>query len=288
MSFTPMLACAPGPKGVAAFPLLATPKIDGIRALMVGGRLVSRTLKLIPNVALRTALESVLPDGCDGELMYGDTFQSCTSAVMSRDGPTAGFTYYAFDSVGRDASEVAVPYHRRIGGLHQMMKRPAQVKLCKAVEELVRVIVLVPVSIASMAALDEFESESLASGFEGVIVRDPEGRYKLGRSTPKEALMLKIKRFEDAEARVTGVDELVHRDQPGKGHSRLLGALVAVRPDGVSFKIGTGFTALQRKELWSAQKSLVGKLVKYKFFRIGTAEAPRFPTFLGFRDVRDM
>lgn len=287
MSFTPMLASAPGP-GVILFPVLATPKIDGIRALMVQGNLVSRTLKPIPNIAVRTALESVLPDGCDGEIMYGDTFQSCTSAVMSRQGPASGFTYYAFDNVGSNASDINTPYQERITALSQLMATPRQVQLLKTAQKLVTVIVLVPVLLKNMAGLDSFEAKALASGFEGVIVRRPDGRYKLGRSTPKEALMLKIKRFEDAEAVVTGVDELVHHDQPKEKPSRLLGAIVAVMPDGVMFKIGTGFTAQQRKDFWTARKSLVGRLVKYKFFRIGTAEAPRFPTFLGFRDPRDM
>jgi DNA ligase-1 len=77
-----MLADAAGTARLV-FPLGATPKIDGIRALTVGGRLVSRTLKPIPNRLLRDALESVLPDGADGELLAGATFQDCTSRVMS-------------------------------------------------------------------------------------------------------------------------------------------------------------------------------------------------------------
>lgn len=291
MSFKPMLACAPGPVGVTVFPVLATPKIDGIRALLIEGALVSRTLKPIPNIALRSALESVLPGGCDGEIMYGDTFQSCTSAVMTRDGPKSGFTYYAFDYVGEGGTGLSelTPYHERISHFGRLMSDPLQAKLTKSVESIVRIVVLLPVSIKDAAALDAFEGKVLDSGFEGAMVRRPDGRYKHGRSTAREGLLIKIKRFEDAEATVTGADELVHNkdvntDQP----SKLLGALVAVRPDGVTFRIGTGFSAEQRRELWATRKGLLGKIVKYKFFRIGTAEAPRFPTFLGFRDPQDM
>lgn len=287
MTFKPMLACAPGPEGVTSFPVLATPKIDGIRALMLGGALLSRTLKPIPNLLLRAALESALPDGCDGEITHGGTFQNCTSAVMSGEGPTSGFTYYAFDYVGQDSSLVDVPYSARIAKLHELMSSPSQRQLTKTVAGIVRIGVLHPVTIVDLVTLDAFEKRMLAEGYEGVIVRRPDGRYKLGRATPKEALMLKIKRFEDAEATVTGVDELVHRGLPDT-KSKLLGALVAVRPDGVAFKIGTGFSADQRRAFWSSRVSLVGRAVKYKFFRIGTAEAPRFPTFIGFRDFRDM
>lgn len=284
----PMLACAPGPGGIPSFPVLVTPKIDGIRALMVKGALLSRTLKPIPNVVLRTALESVLPDGCDGELMYGNTFQICTSAVMTREGgPQTGFTYYAFDRVCSPTD----PYSERIAKLGHMLSSQGMQRSADKIEGVVKIVVLVPVLINSASALDVYERKMLAAGFEGVIARLPQGRYKFGRSTPNEGLMLKIKRFEDAEARVTGTDELVKEgndsNESGSG-SGLLGALVLTRPDGVTFRVGTGFTMAQRKNLWVTRQTLLGKWVKYKFFRIGSAVAPRFPTFLGFRDPRDM
>lgn len=284
MAFKPMLACTPGPEGLTNYPVAVTPKIDGIRAVMVNGGLVSRTLKPIPNVHVRSALESVLPDGADGELMYGDSFQSCTSAVMTRDGPAIGFTYYAFDYVGPRGPDV--PYMQRISELSRFMASPSSIRQAKAVRSIVQVIVLLPEEARDSKALDALESKALVAGFEGLIARLPHGRYKYGRSTAKEGLLLKIKRFEDAEAEVTGVEELVHAT--ATEGSRMLGALVAVRPDGVEFRIGTGFSTQQRKDLWSTRKSLYGRMVKYKFFRIGMADAPRFPTFLGFRDMQDM
>lgn len=279
----PMLACTPGPAGVTSFPVLVTPKIDGIRALMVGGRLLSRTLKPIPNMAVSRALESALPDGCDGELMYGDSFQSCTSAVMTRAGPQTGFVYYVFDYV----CSPTTPYSARIDDLVHNLSSASTRRSLERIKEVVDVVTLIPVSISDDSELAGYERKTLAEGFEGVIARLPQGRYKFGRSTPREGLMLKIKRFEDAEARVTGVEELVH-DQGGKQNSGLLGALVLERPDGVIFRVGTGFTAAQRKSLWGARRTLTGRWVKYKFFRMGTAIAPRFPTFLGFRDERDI
>lgn len=292
--FTPMLASAPGPEGVKVFPVFATPKIDGIRAIMVQGTLSSRTLKPIPNATVRAALEAVLPDGCDGELMFGNTFQDCTSAVMTRDGPRSGFTYFAFDVVPDTRLQRLSPYSERIEHLALLMEQPSRVKLLKSVAHVVNVVVLLPILIEDALALTDYEGDLLARGFEGVIVRDPLGRYKFGRSTAKEGLMLKVKRFEDAEAVITGTDELIHGnniDGPsGKrgASSALLGALVVTRPDGVQFKIGSGFTAAQRKALWKTRAALVGNIVKYKFFPIGTKDAPRFPTFLGFRDPQDM
>jgi DNA ligase-1 len=70
----------------AKFPYIATPKIDGIRFLMVDGVAVSRTFKPIRNNHIQNLLQTHLPDGIDGELTSGETFQSSTSAVMSIEG----------------------------------------------------------------------------------------------------------------------------------------------------------------------------------------------------------
>ena len=61
-------------------------------------------------------------------------------------------------------------------------------------------------------------------------------------------------------------------------------------PNGSSFevRIGSGFTTEQRDLLWKRRESLPGEVVKFKYFAGGVKEAPRFPIFLGFRDLEDM
>lgn len=159
------------------------------------------------------------------------------------------------------------------------------------VSKVVRVVVLIPTMLRDATALDVFERRMLAAGHEGVIVRRPDDRYKHGRSTPREGLMLKINRFEDAEARVTGTEQLERAaGGAGRAASGLLGALVAVRPDGVTFRIGTGFDTRQRRGLWATREALPGRMVKYQFFPQPQQPhaAPRFPVFLGFQDPRNM
>lgn len=43
-----------------------------------------------------------------------------------------------------------------------------------------------------------------------------------------------------------------------------------------------------RSEIWNNQSKYIGKLVKYKSQKVGEKDAPRFPVFLGFRDLKDM
>ena len=51
----------------AKFPYAATPKIDGIRFLIVNGQAVSRSFKPIRNKYIQDLLSTALPDGVDGE-----------------------------------------------------------------------------------------------------------------------------------------------------------------------------------------------------------------------------
>lgn len=61
---------------------------------------------------------------------------------------------------------------------------------------------MLPVEIGSAAELAAYKEKCLSEGYEGVMVRDPAGPYKCGRSTVREGWLLKIKRFEDGEAEV--------------------------------------------------------------------------------------
>ena len=112
------------------------------------------------------------------------------------------------------------------------------------------------------------------------------------------------KRFVDAEARVIGFIELMHNGNEAQinelgymEHSshkenlvgmNTLGALVCKNDKGEEFRIGTGFSAEKRKEIWENRESYLGKLAKYKSFPIGVKDAPRLPVFLAFRDEDDM
>src|SRR5690606_2631966 len=101
MSMRPMLASN---ATEIQFPVYASPKIDGVRALIFEGNLVSRRLKKIPNKFIQNyfkSLPNLVLEGLDGELVVGEpnhpnVMQNTTSGVMSREGEP-DFTYYVFD-----------------------------------------------------------------------------------------------------------------------------------------------------------------------------------------------
>lgn len=297
------------------YPVLASPKLDGIRCIMVGGRALTRNLKPVPNKHVRAWLEAHCPDGLDGELMLpSGNFQEISSCFMSRDEVPPEFWYLAaFDLV--DLSEASGVEIAGARNRCEVLRHPAaarQVRLsiwhefsgASGCWDHVR---LVPqMTVRDREQLEALETECLSLGFEGVMLRAVDSPYKFGRSTAREGWLCKLKRFEDSEAVVTGTVELQRNENTAeeselgltkRGKSKAgmragatLGALqVTDCVTGISFEIGTGFTAAQRRGLWLERDFLVGRLCKYKHFAVsGVKEKPRFPVFLGWRDRGDM
>lgn len=275
------------------YPIAVTPKIDGIRCLIINGVPVSRTLKPIRNKRIKEALTG-LPSILDGELVAtSGSFQESTSAVMAENSQVP-WEYHIFDYVQGSPD---IPYASRISQLRDLLEREGLPPQCHLLE---------PEYIYSLSDLQELHHQHIADGFEGSMVRRPDGPYKLGRSTTREGILLKLKEFSDTEAVIVGFEELMHNEneatvnalgltersthKDNKRASGMLGAFV-VHPIGepdLLYSVGTGFTQEQRIDLWQQQDELVGKLVKVKYFSQGIKNVPRFPVWLGFRDEDDL
>lgn len=289
----PMLAGkAPADLSQLRFPLLATPKLDGIRCLIIDGKAVSRTFKLIPNKHIREKLETFCANGLDGEILVIDRDFNQLSGDIRREDGKPNFYFAVFDFVRNGITDT--PYDKRM----ETLKILVVPDFCKKI---------LPKEIADLPALLAYETECLADGYEGVMVRSPASPYKCGRSSTNEGYLLKIKRFEDSEAMVYAVEEemenqnVATKDAFGRTErsthkenmvpkGRMGKLLVRDLKTGVEFEIGTGFTAEDRQNLWNKRGNCIGKLVKYKHQPSGAKAGgkPRFPVFLGFRDTWDL
>ena len=105
----------------------------------------------------------------------------------------------------------------------------------------------------------------MQAGGEGLMLHRADAPVAAGRSD----WLLKLKPEHDAEATV-----LAH--EPGKGRwAGVMGALLLETPDGVRFKLGTGFTEAQRRH-----PPPVGARVTYRYLDITPAGKPRFASFV--------
>jgi DNA ligase-1 len=298
--FKPMLASSEMPNPIR-FPVYASYKLDGVRAMVRDGILVSRALKPIRNETVQGLLGSSILEGLDGELAVGspthkNLMQITTSGVMSQDG-NPDFRYFVFDITNLPSLET---YALRLEKLYSAFNNKSWTNNISN-----RIILLEQKLIENQQDLDTFEAEALALGYEGVICRDPAGLYKYGRATAKQGWMFKVKRFVDGEARIVRFKEEMHNaneafvgelgqtkrssHQDNKIGKGTLGAFECVDlVTGADVSVGTGFTAAQRAAFWQRREELIGKLVKYKHFPHGVKDSPRHPVFLGFRDLEDM
>lgn len=286
----PMLAAAVTNMAAIKYPVYASLKIDGVRCLGVNGVAQSRSGKPLPNRALQALFARGQYDGLDGELVVGnpyaeDVFRRTTSVVMSHDKPITGLDFMIFDRHDMGTApwlsryeNIYTPGHIGVGVHHAMLTCEAELLV--------------------------YEEEALAAGAEGVMLRDPDGLYKNGRSTEKQGGLLKLKRFVDEEFEVVGFEERMHNgnaaftnelgrtarsthqeNMVGRGD---MGALICQMADGRTFNVGTGFDDAQRAEIWANRESYLGRLVTVKHFPIGVKDLPRLPVFKAFRDPSDL
>lgn len=286
----PMLAVVCEDISKLNFPVMASPKLDGVRALVVDGQLLSRSLKPIPNQHCQKLFAS-LPEGTDGELICGaaneDPYRRTVSAVMSEDG-TPDVMFYVFDNFKHSGD-----FYSRFEYISGLLAANPNVK------------VVFHKWCADSSELEQFEEKCVEMGFEGAMVRDPHGPYKFGRSTAKEGYLLKLKRFVDSDAKILGTYERMRNDNEATtnelgrtarsshkenkhGHGDLGGFELQDIHTGVEFRCGTGLTADDRIQMWAMRDDLVGQIIKYKFFPTGSKEKPRHPVFLGFRSKIDI
>lgn len=279
------------------FPLIGSPKIDGIRATVQEGyKILSSTLKPIPNKHIRALFDKAEYQNFDGELTVGSLvdgkcFARTTSVVMSDDNPIDGLQWNVFDYF--------MPWNSfEVRHCKLCLALPTDTQYIKRVQQ---------VLVNNLAEFLDFEKKCVDGGYEGAMYRNPLSFYKCGRSTKSELELVRRKPFSDAEAIITGtfeqmenmnaayINEAGHTKRSscaaGKIGKGTLGGfyvrgLTAFKD--VDFKINAFGTDVNRKELWDMRESLPGKILRYKYQKYGSKDAPRIPIALGFRDREDI
>ena len=289
--FKPLLACEV-PLEQVRLPVYVSTKLDGIRCVIIDGVAYSRSLKPIRNKYIQSIIGNEKYNGLDGELIVGnvydkDVFQKTTSGVMSEKGEP-NFVFYVFDDFTHPTSpysERADKMRDKVDTLTDHIKFLGQ-KLIHTVDDIKLVL-----------------GKEQSLGGEGLILRNPDGDYKFGRSTPKQQLSIKVKFFEQDEFVVIGFTERMHNTNQAKinelglqersSHKdnlipmNTLGSLILKYGDD-SFQMGTGFTDEQRQEIWDNRDKYLGKLASVRYMSVGLKDKPRVPSFIGLRDKDDM
>jgi DNA ligase-1 len=300
-NFRPLLARAVGADEKLRYPLIASPKIDGVRCVVIGGVPTSRALIPLPNRNLASLLPWDELNGLDGELVIGppnapDAYNRTTSAVMSHNASLDGLVFYVFD----DFSAPSEPYFMRLMSAYDR-RHDGKTAMYANIE------LLASHECNARSEIDRWDDSYTSRGYEGLMLRDPMAAYKFGRTAKKGAELLKLKGWKDSEAVIIKVHPLMRntnaQERNELGLAKRSTSQANLVPDslvgsfdvrdvhtGVEFNLGGGpwFTDQNRREAWAARDTLPGQLMKYKFQPSGTKDKPRFPGALGFRSPIDM
>lgn len=232
-------------------------KLDGVRGYWDGSRLWTRGGVAIEAPAWFTAGWPALP--LDGELWAGrGQFAVAVSIVRRQAGPDADWRrlrFMVFDLPAHPGG-----YSERLAALHHLvadLDRP----WVRAVEQR---------RVKDEAELRAMFDGVVKGGGEGLMLHRADSPYRAERSDD----LLKLKPHEDADARVVG-------HVPGRGrHRGRLGALLVETPEGLRFRIGSGFSDADREH-----PPPPGAWISYRHRGFnGKTGVPRFASFLRLRE----
>ncbi len=229
-------------------------KLDGVRAYWDGKVLISRLGNRFhaPDWFLKDLPETPL----DGELWIGRKAFQRTVGIVRRQDKTdlwKQVRYVAFDAPGFDAA-----FEGRLAAIRAHIERHCPPYLTAHEHQVCTDLDHLRAELARIEAL----------GGEGLMLRQPESRYEVGRSLT----LLKVKTFHDAEARV-----LEHLKGAGR-HKGRLGALLVELADGTQFSVGTGFSDAER-----GVPPPVGSVITFRYQELSDGGVPRFPSYVGVR-----
>lgn len=245
------------------------PKYDGCRAIAhCDGHsitLLSRSGKVweLPHISESLSAWMLHGDIFDGEIYNHDmTFQEITSAAKKDQETTLNLQFHIFDVPVYDGL-IDLSFADRLNLLRELN---IQSDVCWVAPTVQTTNVL------------ETHQNFLNLGYEGSIIRHPEGVYKFGYRSEH---LLKLKDFYDDEFIVVGYEV-------GKGKFKECPIFICETPAGQQFKVTPKGSKEHRKALLSNVDAYIGKYLKVQYQEMTDDNIPRFPVGLGFRDSRDM
>lgn len=250
------------------FPCLAQRKLDGVRCVAIPGvGLFSRNGKPMSPL-LRHITEQInsLPEGTilDGEL-YSDTltFQELVGWVKKKDAV--------------DVSSVSSIYLCVYDIIREGVSNQDRIEMLEALfasHTLTAVRLLQTVTCTDAADVKRLHGEYLSQGYEGIILRNMRGLYKVGH---RSVDLQKYKEFIDAEYVVKGFKE-------GDGIEKGCVIWICAVNDTTEFCVRPRGTHKERTEAFKNAASMIGRSLTVRYQELTDDGLPRFPVGIAFRD----
>lgn len=262
-------------KKYAKFPGGASPKLDGVRVMIYKNEkgeivMVSRLGKEYQHMnGIRDEARRVIEQFdvvLDGELYsHNIPFNAISGAVRSQSKPSKFddvLEYYVFDLWVPKKPNLT--YKQRMDMLR---------KVCGSDTAFKRLRFLFYEEVNDEKEISQKHSEYVSQGYEGLIFRNLDGQYKLGRRVND---LLKYKEFEDEEFEVVDVLE-------GVGTEAGAAVFVCATKDGTRFNVRPRGSIEKRRQQFKNKKKYIGKKLTVRYQPLTREDVlPRFPVGIKF------
>ncbi|EKO3904752.1 DNA ligase [Vibrio fluvialis] len=257
LAFVPVAQANEYHDGINIYEYWQSEKLDGIRAIWNGKQLLTRTGN--PIYAPRWFTDPLPDYALEGELWAGrGHFALVQQTVL--DHTPSDEAWRKIDFMLFDMPEAAGDYTKRYYNLIHVVDS-ASTKHIKYIEH---------TPVLSEQELLRYLDTLVNENGEGIMLRKVTARYQAGRSND----LLKLKKHQDAEARVVG-----YKIGNGK-YKGLMGSVLVRTDEGTEFYVGTGFSDEQR-----LNPPEIGSLITYRYNGLTAEGKPRFARFVRVREI---
>lgn len=291
------------------WPMLGSPKMDGNRLFLIDGKLLTRSMKPQPNRQLEEHLKDIIAYSkekglCfDGELYDHNTpFVELQTYTRSKNIAIPDHIFFnVFDCLSLVNWNIDISYE------------VSYCARCEHYDDIIEKYKFPHVTSVTQYVIENARSAEgmyekfLQDGYEGMMLRSLNGRYKKGRATLSEGIMFKVKPKATIDAVLidvfcrramleeirTGPRPVDERGLLRRSHKQgdfedtdIAGAFLVRDEQGREFKVGfaRGFGLEMRKQLWDQRNMLIGRWVEVVYLPIGEKDVPRSGRFVRFRD----
>lgn len=292
--YKPMLA-EEGTIDNIVFPKIALPKYNGMRGCIMDGFLKARSLKPIENLHISELLSNHRFNDLEGELVVGDplskdVFTNTVSGVNTIKG-TPDFHFYLFDMFHPDL--LFLERRKLLSDKYRELGKPSFMSI-------------VPMYVVkTREELIELYDKLIAEGYEGLVLRDPDSKYKQGRTTILENTFLRYVPWQTSEATILGYKEGYINTNPSEinelGRRKKSLSKDKLVPSGVAgsvqvedihtganFSITVPTDELGKDVLENFEQKWRDKTLRYRFKKGVKGNTPRTPQWDGLRPLVDI
>jgi DNA ligase-1 len=242
------------------YPIMMQYKYNGVRCMHNGNRFWSRKNKeytVFPHLTIDTKGVIV-----DGEVMLPPpyTWQQTASTVKRKQPLSEKLIYIIYDMY--DEKNPNMTFSERLDFIKTL--------------DLPELVQIAPTETAeNEQQILDFHKRANDLGYEGTIIRNPNGIYLHGLKRSSD--LIKLKDFKDDEFEITGFVD-------GKGNEEGAIVFTCKTSDGKTFNVRPCETIKERKSMFLKGNTYIGKKYTVRFQCYTDNGIPNFPTGIGVRD----